>query len=194
MLRAEMADRGKNVAILIAAGAEINVRNNKGLTPLAAAAFNGDEDSFALLLNEGAKPDVMDNSQKSAIVYAAAKGFIGIVRTLLSVGIDVNQRYGNELTVLMWAAGYSNDVPPSDAAQMIRLLLQHEAELNLQDNRGWSAMMTAANMGHSEVVQILIEAGANVHLVARDGQTAANLASAGDHQDIMELLNAVSTN
>ena len=55
-------------------------------------------------------------------------------------------------------------------------------------------MMTAANMGHSEVVQILIEAGANAHLVARDGQTAANLASAGDHQDIMELLNAVSTN
>lgn len=194
ILRASTADRGKNVAILLNAGAEINVINNKGLTPLAAAAFNGDEETFRLLFEAGAVPDVVDNSGKSAIIYAAAKGFTGIVTVLLDTGIDVNKRYGNDLTALMWAAGYSNDVPPGDAADMIRLLLAHDAALDLQDNRGWSALMTAANMGHLGVVEVLLKAGADVHLVASDGQTASKLARAAGHLETLTTLNAVIAN
>lgn len=194
ILRASTADRGKNVSILLEAGAEINVRNNKGLTPLAAAAFNGDEDTFRLLLEAGAKPDVIDNSGKSAIIYAAAKGFTGIVTSLLDTGIDVNKRYGNDLTALMWAAGYSNDVPPVDAVKMIRLLIARDAALDFQDNRGWSALMTAANMGHSRVVEILVKAGADGRLSASDGQTAAKLALAAGHLETLATLKAVDTN
>ncbi|MFT5115148.1 MAG: ankyrin repeat protein [Parasphingorhabdus sp.] len=194
ILRAASADRGKNVAILLEAGAEFNLRNNKGLTPITAAAFNGDEDSFQLLLDKGANPDVMDNSQKTAIVYAAAKGFVDIVRRLLNTGININQRYGNELTVLMWSAGYSNDVPPSDAVKMIQLLLDHDVALDLQDNRGWSAMMTAANMGHTAVVEILIKTGADVHITSKDNKTAAKLARAGGYLETLSVLNAVGAN
>jgi len=194
ILRAATAYRTRNVAILMEAGAEFNLRNNKGLTPLAAAAFNGDEDSFQLLLDKGANPEVWDNSQKTAIVYAAAKGFVDIVESLLGTGININQRYGNDLTLLMWSAGYSNDVPPVDAGKMIRLLLDHEAELDFQDNRGWSAMMVAAKMGHSHVVDILIKAGADIHVEAGDGQTAAKLARASGYLDTLALLNAAGAN
>ena len=180
--------------ILLEAGAEFNLRNNKGLTPLASAAFNGDEDSFQLFLDRGADPGVWDNSQKTAIVYAAAKGFINIVESLLDTGININQRYGNDLTVLMWAAGYSNDVPPIDAAKMVQLLLDHKAELDLRDNRGWSAMMIAANMGHSGVVDILIKAGASIHVKSSEGQTAAKLARAEGHLDTLGMLNAAGAN
>ncbi len=51
----------------------------------------------------------MDNSGKTAIVYAAGKGFVAIVTVLLDAGIDVNARYGNELSALMWAAGHANE-------------------------------------------------------------------------------------
>ena len=194
ILRAATANRTKNVVILLEAGAEFNLRNNKGLTPLASAAFNGDEDSFQLFLDRGAEPDVWDNSQKTAIVYAAAKGFVSIVKPLLDTGINIDQRYGNDLTVLMWAAGYSNDVPPIDAANMVQLLLDHKAELDLRDNRGWSAMMIAANMGPSGVVDILIRAGASIHVESGDGQTAAKLARAEGHLDTLAMLNAAGAN
>jgi ankyrin repeat protein len=194
VLQAASANRGNNVAILLEAGAEFNVRNNKGLTPITAAAFNGDEDSFQLLLDNGANPDDMDNSQKTAIVYAAAKGFVGIVRKLLDTGININQRYGNDLTVLMWSAGYSNDVPPRDAVKMVQLLLDHDAALDLQDNRGWSAIMTAANMGHTAVVEILIKAGADMHITSKDNKTAAKLARTGGYLETLSVLNAVGAN
>jgi ankyrin repeat protein len=77
---------------------------------------------------------------------------------------------------------------------MVHLLLDHEAELDLQDNRGWSAMMVAANMGHSGVVDILIKAGASVHTDSGKGQTAAKLARAKGYQDTLALLNAAGAN
>ena len=193
ILRAAVADRGRNVAQLLEAGADFTLANNKGVTPLIATAYNGDSESFGALLERGADPTAVDNSGKSALVYAVAKGFTDIASVLLVRGIDIDQRYGNDLTALMWAAGYSNDVPPADAERMIQLLLHHDATLDLQDNRGWSALMIAADMGHNGVVAQLIEAGADVHLVARDGRNAAQLARAGRHDESLALLNAAGS-
>ena len=55
-----------------------------------------------------------DASGKTPILYAAARGFTPVVTRLLGTGIDVNAVYGNKLTLLMWAAGYANDVPVDD--------------------------------------------------------------------------------
>jgi ankyrin repeat protein len=97
---------------------------------------------------------------------------------LLSAGIDVNRRYGNDLTALMWAAGYSDDATPADGAATVRLLLAKGAQLDLADNRGRTALMIAAERGHAEVVTQLLAAGADRKLRDRDGKTAADLATA----------------
>ena len=76
----------------------------------------------------------------------------------------------------------------------VHLLLDHGAELDLQDNRGWSSMMIAAKMGHSGVVEILIKSGASIHIKSSNGQTAAKLARAEGHLDTLALLNAASAN
>ena len=83
---------------------------------------------------------------------------------------------------------------PIDAANTVQLLLDHEAELDFQDNRGWSAMMIAANMGHPGVVDILIKAGASIHIESGNGQTAAKLARAEGHLDTLAVLNAAGAN
>jgi ankyrin repeat protein len=51
-------------------------------------------------------------------------------------------------------------------------------------------MMTAANMGHWEVIEILIKAGADIHTKSNDGKTAAKLASASGHQKAVAILRA----
>jgi ankyrin repeat protein len=55
-------------------------------------------------------------------------------------------------------------------------------------------MMVAAKMGHSNVVDILIKAGADIHVEAGDGLTAAKLARASGHLDTLALLNAAGAN
>ena len=78
----------------------------------------------------------------------------------LDAGVDVNQRAGNGLTALMWAAGHSNDVPEKDALATLDLLLARGADLSLTDNRGRTALMTAEAQGHRKIVARLEEAGA----------------------------------
>ena len=64
-----------------------------------------------------------DATGKSAMVYAAARGFDDIVRRLLEAGVDPRARYGNDLTALMWAAGHEDGVGPAAVARVVELLL-----------------------------------------------------------------------
>ena len=46
--------------------------------------------SCELFIDNGADPKAMDSTQKTAIVYAAGRGFSRIVRLLLDHGVDIN--------------------------------------------------------------------------------------------------------
>ena len=138
--------------------------------------------------DRGGNFDLVDNTGKSAIVYAAARGDTEIVTRLLDNGIDPNIRYGNDLTVLMWAAGFSDDVPENEGEQTVKILLNRGAQVNKRDNRGWTALTISAQRGHLGVVELLLAAGANRHLQAKDGKTAYAVARQSKHDAISKLL------
>jgi ankyrin repeat protein len=52
----------------------------------------------------------------------------------------------------MWAAGHSNDVPDSDGLRTVELLLSGGARLDDADNRGRTALMIAAELGHGAII------------------------------------------
>jgi ankyrin repeat protein len=76
----------------------------------------------------------------------------------------------------MWAAGHSNDVPVGEGLSTVALLVERGARLNLVDDRGRSALMTAAQRDHAEIATLLIERGADATLEDRQGMTALELA------------------
>ena len=110
------------------------------------------------------------------MVYAAGKGFTDIAEMLLDAGVEVNARYGNGLTALMWAAGHTNDVPVREGEETVRRLLDRGADIALTDDRGWTALMIAAERGHKEIVTLLLSAGADPKARGLNGETAAALA------------------
>jgi ankyrin repeat protein len=77
----------------------------------------------------------------------------------------------------MWAAGYSADAGYLDALEAMELLISRGARIDDKDNRGRSALMIAAELGHDEVVEALLGHGANVNLVDNEGKSASELAS-----------------
>ncbi|HYA04558.1 MAG TPA: ankyrin repeat domain-containing protein, partial [Xanthobacteraceae bacterium] len=92
-------------------------------------------------------------------------------------GVDAKERYGNDLTALMWAAGHDEGVGAAAIGRVVDLLVAHGAVLDAADNRGRTALMIAAASGDAAVVDLLIARGADRTAKDKDGKTARDLAA-----------------
>lgn len=63
-------------------------------------------------------------------------------------------------------------------------------DLNVKDQNGMTALMLAAESGHTEIVKTLIMLKANTKLVNKDRKTALDLARTNGHSEIVKLLTA----
>ena len=163
--------------LLLDRGAAADMPGRSGATPLAAAAFNANDAIVTALLAHHADPRTPDRTGKPPIVYAAARASVPIVDRLLAAGIDVNARYANDLTVLMWASGHADDASDADGVALVRDLLDRGAHVDDADNRGRSALMIAAERGHAEIAKLLLAHGAEPTRRDRQGKTASDLAA-----------------
>jgi ankyrin repeat protein len=65
--------------------------------------------------------------------------------------------------------------------------------VNAKDNLGGTALMRAAFDGHKEVVELLLEKGADVNAKDKDGGTALMIAYVKGHKEIVKLLKSYGT-
>jgi uncharacterized protein len=160
---------------LIERGADVKLTGRSGISPVAAAAYGGSDAIVELLLAHGADDRTPDETGKPPIVYAAARANLDIVKRLLARNIDVNTRYANDLTLLMWAAGADEKVAEADALKVVTYLLDDGAHIDDRDARGRTALMIAAEGGHAEIANLLLARGADPSLKDNAGKRAADL-------------------
>ena len=67
---------------LIAMGADVNVRNEAGETPLMCAAAKGYADMVQILIQNGANPRLENNRGETALTIALMKGYTRIAESL----------------------------------------------------------------------------------------------------------------
>jgi ankyrin repeat protein len=170
------AERGHNVVVqrLVERGADIKLTGRSGVSPVAAAAYAGRDSIVTMLLAHGADGHGPDDTGKPPVVYAAASGRLDIVKQLLGSG-DLNARYANNLTLLMWASGPDEKVPEPQAIEVVSYLLDAGAHIDDRDNRGRTALMIAAEGGRSEIAGLLLKRGADPSLKDKAGKRAADL-------------------
>ncbi|KAF3819294.1 hypothetical protein GH733_013444, partial [Mirounga leonina] len=85
------------------------------------------------------------------------------------------------MTPIMYAA---RDGHP----QVVALLVARGAEVNIQDENGYTALTWAARQGHKNVVLKLLELGANKMLQTKDGKTPSEIAKRNKHLEIFNFL------
>ncbi|KAG7403730.1 Vegetative incompatibility protein HET-E-1 [Fusarium oxysporum f. sp. rapae] len=82
----EIPSAGSNTGVL-------DIKDNKGLTPLHWAAADDQTGVVRLLLEAGATVDVYDDERMTPLLLAYEHGFIGTVELLVNYGADVNVPY-----------------------------------------------------------------------------------------------------
>ena len=77
---------------------------------------------------------------------------------LLDKGADINSKNANNQTPLYLAS--SNETEDSENLEIVELLIEHGADVDIWDIAGLTPVMIAADKGHMYVVQCLVKNGA----------------------------------
>lgn len=74
--------------------------------------------------------------------------------------------------------------------ETLEKLLSEGADVNEQDEQGWTPLNWAAGKGDAETVELLLEKGADITLTGRDNRTPLMIAKAASRKDVAEILTA----
>jgi ankyrin repeat protein len=168
---------------LLEAGANPNAALLLGETPMMVASRSGNPDVVEQLLAKGANVNAHAARGQTALMWAVAERHPDVVKVLLAHGADVHAR--SEVWSQVMAVPphglpqYNRSIPHGgDTALMFaaragdvmsaKLLVAAGADVNDADAWGVSATVLAAHSGYEELVEFLLELGAD-----------ANAASAG---------------
>lgn len=86
-----------------------------------------------------------------------------------------------------------NAVKTGDVA-IITELIQSGADVNQQDEQGWTPLNWAAGKGDLNIVKLLVEAGADVYKVGRDQRTPYLIALAAGRVEVVKFLRQAEDN
>ena len=86
-------------------GADINARNNKGVTALTNAISGGRVENVDLLLERGADVNAADDRGEGPVIAACRKGDLSLFKTLISRGANPRVKGPDGTTLLMMVAG-----------------------------------------------------------------------------------------
>jgi ankyrin repeat protein len=168
------------VRVLLEAGADKEVANKNGMTPLNNAALNGHEAVVVLLLEAGADKEAATRLGATPLYNAALKGHEAVVRLLLEAGAGKETANKNGKTLKIAAE--------NGHAAVVVLLLEAGADKEAADNDGWTPLFSAASAGHEAVVRVLLEAGADKEAANNDGATPLYSAAYNGDEAVVRLL------
>ncbi|KAK8702084.1 hypothetical protein V6N13_020454 [Hibiscus sabdariffa] len=155
---------------------DVNVRDDRGNTPLICATAQKHFSSAVYLIDSGANLNALNNHGCTALHFAAAAGPKKLLKVLISRGADVDAKPA-AVTPLQFAAAEGksdcvklntisdDDICPLMLAtkvsmECVKLLLKAGADPNISST-GLRPLHLAAYKGDTEIIKCLLTAGAD---------------------------------
>lgn len=173
------------ILLLIEAGANIEEKDLRGEAPLMKACQGSrPTDKLKLLIEHGARVDDVDNEGRSALAHAITTGIYEAIEPLIEAGADVNRKDKIlRTTPLMEACSILGD----DGVKRSKLLLEKGVSIDDVDITRRSALAFAATYGHIEIVNLLLEAGADINRKDLTGETPLLKACHGRSENSLKI-------
>ena len=161
---------------LLSAGANPNAALLLGETPVMVASRSGNPAVVDLLASKGANVNARGARGQTPLMWAVAEKHPEVIKVLLAHGADIHARSDTWSEVMAVSPhgylDYNRPIPHgNDTALMFaardgdlasaQLLVAAGANVNDEDAWGVSAVVLAAHSGYTDVVEFLLEKGAN---------------------------------
>jgi ankyrin repeat protein len=177
------------IARLLAAGENIDAVDSHRRTPLHVAAHFGHQVAVQALLRGGANPNALDAQQYDIVTIAAVNNDVPMLKLALAGGCSPNNITSPYQGTALIAAAHLGH------AEVMRVLIAAGAPLDHVNNLGWTALIESIVLGnggrsHTDTLDALVKAGANVNLADRAGATPLTLAKARGYVEMVRILEA----
>jgi len=200
------------VQLLLARGANAEIKDGSSMTPLLLATRNRHLAVVHRLLAGGAGIESRDSNGQTSLSWAVSLGCLDLAHLLLARGANVEATDDKDRTPLSHGArkgsvaivkmlldagakvdtvDYDNRTPLSFAVKhsaVVDLLVHAGADLNIKDRRNRTPLSFAAYGGHHLTVKLLLDHGSDINARDADGQTPLLLATMKGYQNIVSLL------
>ncbi|KAI1097263.1 hypothetical protein F4804DRAFT_328090 [Jackrogersella minutella] len=173
-------------SILLESGADTQITDMSGHTPLHDASVSGYTTIVKLLLGANKfNINQVDLYGWTPLISAAFGGHEEVVRCLVGEGADINKPVERGYTALMV-------ITMQGSEKMVRVLLDLGAEVNTSTNEGLTALHyachgndTKPDVAYGTITHLLLEKKANPGAVTTRGETALHVAAR--HEDSRRL-------
>ena len=154
-------------------------------TALHSAVAERCADVVQVLIDAGADIEAKNNEGRSPLHMASISGELTSVTKLVKAGADVRTTDAERDTCLILAAYFGH-------TETVRYLAGlPEVDLDHGDSDNYTALHIAVHEKHADVVQVLIDAGADIEARNTDGRSPLHEASrSGELASVMKLVEA----
>ncbi|KAG9495586.1 hypothetical protein J7337_013836 [Fusarium musae] len=150
------------VDLLLHRSANPHSQDLRNRTALLHAVANGYETIAERLITAGAKIDATDDAGYTALMLATISGSSNLVDRLLALGANVDTKeWRHEKNPLLYATEHGFE-------KCVELLLNAGAEVDFVDKSGRTSLSWAAGNGHANIVNLLLQKGANPNMKDND--------------------------
>lgn len=198
---------------MVAQGAEVDIRNEHGWTPLMWASMKGRREAVDFLLRHGANIHACNNEGWNAVTGAFFKRRKDIVDLLLEKNAVFGAKYAEAALIAAYQKGNVDVVSyllkdllvnPNVADessvsllakavvnadwQLVTLLLEKGADVNEMDAKGIPLLALVSKNGNDEIIRKFLAEGADINLRSEGGESAVYLAAKHNQIESVRLL------
>jgi ankyrin repeat protein len=179
--------RIRAISTLLSLGADVNSINRQGATPLILAATCGQVEAVRILLRHGANTSIATSVEQYTVWHIAAqRGFVDILQELIA-----NYQAGGSATGFLAVDAEGNTPLHWTCRQcdaLSAILALEGVDLELANQNGETPLLLVARFGVSDAVRLLLQLGADMQRVTREGDTAVHVAVRCNHVHVVREL------
>ena len=182
------------ISVLLKAGADLNMTDGNGASCIHHVVGEGfTKAMLETVINHGADVNLTNNNNATALMIACLNSNVDAINVLLNAGADSNIADADGDSCLHNAVGKSCIADPAIAAyegythlhhgdcskENLQAIIDHGVDINASNKMNVTALMVACQRGNTDVINILLNAGADPNIADEKGAACIHHAVGG---------------